>query len=124
MMRKLIYKLLIFLRVAKRPAFMGARVSQQPSQNELGQGDLAIVQAGGVEKWACFNCPGGCGEKVMLPLSPKRRPNWSVKLDDLDRPTLTPSVRQINECSCHFWIKAGEVVWCADSGHMDKSCEA
>ena len=38
-----------------------------------------------------------------------------VGLDWLGRPSLSPSVRQLNECRCHFWITRGMVRWCADS---------
>lgn len=40
----------------------------------------------------------------------------SVHLDWLRRPSVTPSVRQLNDCGCHFWIKSGRIQWCSDSG--------
>ncbi|MCW3783225.1 DUF6527 family protein [Defluviimonas salinarum] len=75
-----------------------------------------IVVRDGVDKWACFLCPGGCGEVLKLSLSRNRRPRWKVNIDWLARPTAAPSVRQLNECRCHFWIRKGRVEWCRDSG--------
>lgn len=92
-----------------------ARVSPwHPTPDQLQVGSLVVVCDGTLDKWACFRCPGGCGEKIQLSLSQARRPRWAVRLDWLLRPTIEPSVRQLNACRCHFWIKHGQVQWCAD----------
>ena len=70
------------------------------------------VVDGGVEKWACMKCPGGCGVVIPLSLNPKRRPRWSIGTDWLRRPSVSPSVHQQNECGCHFWIRKGRIDWC------------
>jgi hypothetical protein len=85
-----------------------------PAPNELGDDTIYVVNDTGLEKWACFKCPGGCGEKMMLSLLRDRRPRWTVKLDWLLRPSVKPSVWQTNECGCHFCIEHGHVAWCAD----------
>ncbi|MGB4950377.1 MAG: DUF6527 family protein [Rhizobiaceae bacterium] len=69
----------------------------------------------GVDKWACFRCPCGCGETIKLSLSKNRRPRWTAISDWLKRPAISPSVRQTNECRCHFWIRQGRIDWCKDS---------
>ena len=46
-----------------------------------------------------------------LSLSEKRRPRWSVTVDALGRPTVTPSVHVLNGCRCHFWIRRGAIDW-------------
>jgi len=73
---------------------------------------LVLVEDTGVLKWACLNCPGGCGKAINLSLNPNRRPKWSVKNDFLARPTIFPSVHQKNDCGCHFWVKKGAILWC------------
>ena len=37
-------------------------------------------------------------------------------MDFLDRPTIHPSVRQLDGAYAHFWVKSGYVEWCADTG--------
>ena len=101
----------------RRSALTGLVRAEHPGMDELADGRLCVVRDGGIEKWACFRCPGGCGHKIQLSLNPNRRPRWIVRLDWLDRPTLSPSVHQTNECRCHFWVRRGHVEWCRDSGH-------
>ena len=85
-----------------------------PEKDSLGAGELVVVRDGGVEKWACLKCPGGCGATISLSLNPQRRPRWSVFLDIWRRPTMQPSVHQTNQCGCHFWIRKGLIDWCRD----------
>lgn len=87
-------------------------VDSQPSDEEIAAGEVVVVESGGVRKWACLKCPGGCGMKIALSLNPKRRPRWQIARDWLGRPTVAPSVHQQNECGCHFWIREGRVEWC------------
>ena len=99
----------------KPPVFISEVVSQHPTPDSLEEGKLVIVKNGRLKKWACFRCPGGCGLKIMLSLSPNRSPRWRVKSDWLGRPSIKPSIRQLNDCGCHFWIRRGGVEWCLDS---------
>jgi len=92
---------------------------RHPAPDQIVPGEMTIVRDG-VNKWACFRCPGGCGEKIKLSLNQKRRPRWTVTPDCLNRPTVSPSIRQLNECRCHFWIRQGRVDWCKDSGYPQK----
>ncbi|MEE4540163.1 MAG: DUF6527 family protein [Erythrobacter sp.] len=108
---------LTMLRFIPRPELVGEVMDCHPSPDVLRRGTLVIVKDGKLEKWACLRCPGNCGEKLMLSLNPARRPRWAVKLDWLGRPSITPSVHQLNACRCHFWITRGTVHWCEDSGN-------
>ncbi|MFD1488795.1 DUF6527 family protein [Ancylobacter vacuolatus] len=92
-----------------------------PADAGLAQGRLVVVRDGDVEKWACLACPGGCGRTINLSLNPVRRPRWSVVTDFWSRPTLLPSVHQLNECGCHFWIKDGCIDWCQGGRPTDNS---
>lgn len=116
MWRNILLRLLVVCRIVSKPDVIGRVQARHPSHEQLRPGLVVIVRDGGVEKWACFKCPGGCGEKVMLPLSPSRRPHWRAIMDRFSRPTLEPSILQANECRCHFWVRAGRIVWCDDSG--------
>jgi len=104
-------------RLIGRSDLVGRVNARHPTHHELQTGALIVVHDGALDKWVCFRCPGGCGEKIQLSLNQARRPRWSVHLDWLLRPTLQPSVRQLNACRCHFWVRQGQVFWCADSGH-------
>ena len=108
-------RLLVKVGIIRRPDLVGRLMDRHPNPDEL-PGLLVIVKDGGHLKWACFRCPGGCGEKLQLSLNQARRPRWTVRLDWLQRPTVTPSVHQLNACRCHFVLKAGVVNWCEDSG--------
>lgn len=90
-----------------------------PDLERLRSGCLVIVRSGSLDKWVCFRCPGGCGEKLQLSLSQQRRPRWSISVDWFGRPSISPSIRQTNACRCHFWVKGGRVEWCRDSGHAN-----
>lgn len=107
---------LIGLGFVAKPDLAAEHMIDHPSPDDLKPGRLIVVKDGALAKWACFRCPGGCGERIQLSLGLARRPRWSVALDWLRRPTLEPSVRQLNACRCHFWVRHGKVEWCADSG--------
>lgn len=121
MLKALILKLLTGIGLVEPPDFIAETVPTHPTPAQLEEGKLFVVKDGKLDKWACFKCPGGCGEKIMLSLLPDRRPRWAVKLDWFRRPSVQPSVWQQNECGCHFWIKGGNVAWC-DGGrpHLTK----
>lgn len=87
-------------------------VERHPSDGEIANGEVVIVESDGVRKWACFKCPGGCGTRISLSLNPNRRPRWSIVRDWFGRPSVSPSVHQLNECACHFWIRQGRIDWC------------
>jgi hypothetical protein len=86
---------------------------RMPTDSEMRDGELVVVENGGVWKWACLKCPGGCGQKISLSLNPERRPRWRVWSDWFGRPSVEPSVHQKNSCRCHFWIRRGKIQWCA-----------
>lgn len=83
-----------------------------PDTVTLQHDEMIIVGDTKIRKWACLQCPGGCGSPISLSLNPDRRPRWTVLTDFWHRPTVSPSVHQLNACGCHFWIKSGRVEWC------------
>jgi hypothetical protein len=91
-------------------------VAEHPEAQGLKAGKVYVVGNKQFQKWALLRCPCGCGEMIMLSLSAKRRPSWTASIDWLGRPTLHPSIRQTAGCYSHFWIKGGQLQWCADTG--------
>jgi hypothetical protein len=116
MWRDVLRGLLVRVGLVQRPELVTRVMDRHPMPEELPPGHMVVVEDGGRQKWACFRCPGGCGEKLQLSLNPTRRPRWAVSFDWLRRPSLNPSVHQQNACRCHFWLKQGGIEWCADSG--------
>ncbi|MGE8941514.1 DUF6527 family protein [Leptospira interrogans] len=116
MWRDTLRQILVALGIIRRPDLVGRTSDRHPTPDELPAGLVIVVKDGGRAKWACLRCPGGCGEKLQLSLNANRRPSWATVFDWLRRPTVSPSVRQLSACRCHFWIKGGAVEWCADSG--------
>lgn len=121
MFRKAIIWALRAVGLLTRPEITARVMARHPSHDELTDDEVVVVQDGDFQKWACFNCPGGCGTKIMLTLVSRRSPHWNVEVDWQGRPTLWPSVRQTNDCRCHFWVRNGCVDWCADSGHDERT---
>lgn len=109
-------KMLVWRRYIRRPDFSAQTVLTHPTPEEIKSGQIIVVGDVQYQKWACFRCPGGCGESILLSLNQKRHPSWKITIDWLGRPTLYPSIRQLNDCQCHFWIRQGMIEWCADSG--------
>jgi Family of unknown function (DUF6527) len=103
---------------APKPDFTTERVATHPAPDRIKSGKIVVVGDRQIQKWACFQCPGGCGEVIKLSLNHNCRPCWSIQIDRFDRPTISPSIRQTNDCQCHFWIRSGQVEWCSDSGRV------
>ncbi len=116
MMRALARRILVAVRLIPRPAFTARLVAGHPDPGTMADGQIYVVGGRGYNKWAYFRCPADREEIVQLSLMPERRPRWTVAVDWLGRPTINPSVRQLDGTYAHFWIREGVVVWCGDSG--------
>ena len=108
--------LLVALRFARRPELMATLVADHPDPDAMRVGMIYIVGGASYRKWAYFKCPADHEEVIQLSLMPERRPHWKITTDILGRPTIHPSVRQLDGSYAHFWVKNGRIDWCADSG--------
>lgn len=62
-------------------------------------------------------CACGCGEKVVLPLSPE---HWKLCYDG--EITLSPSIGNYQyNCKSHYFIRDGKVVWVDSPNEVPKS---
>ena len=80
------------------------RAKAFPAEEAIRSGEVVFVIDGGVQKWACLKCPGGCGTMIPLSLSPARRPRWSIVSDWLQRPTpdrRSPSQQWRRQVRCY-----------------------
>lgn len=116
MLKLSLVRFLVGLHLLPRPQYLSCIVSEHPNPGEVVDGMMLIVKEGTLEKWACFRCPCGCGQRIQLSLSHIRRPRWAVQIDWLGRPSVNPSVRQLSGCRSHFGIKRGQIQWCKDTG--------
>ena len=108
--------LLVWLQIIPAPDLLAQTIASHPSPDDLEIGWIYIVRSSGYLKWAYFRCPANADEIIQLPLMPNHRPRWNVAIDFFQRPTISPSVRQLDGSYAHFWIKRGRINWCADTG--------
>jgi hypothetical protein len=65
------------------------------------------------EDWSVgLRCPCGCGDSIELMLVPEAKPRWDISVDDVNRPSLRPSVWRRTGCRSHFWLRGGRILWC------------
>ncbi len=114
MWRTPLRQLLVLVGIIPRPNVLARIVSRHPAPQQLVAELLAVVVDSGHAKWACLRCPCGCGDKIQLSLNPTRRPRWAVRIDWLGRPSVEPSIHQLDGCRSHFWIRGGRIIWCKD----------
>ena len=102
-----------------RVLFESCQVVDMPPSNEtIVSGELWVVENRGNSRWALFRCPCGCNHVITLSLQKVHSPHWVISHSQYHRPTLMPSVRQLDGCCSHFWLKDGRVFWCEDTGKM------
>lgn len=67
----------------------------------------------GLAPWAAaMLCPCGCGNVIQLSLLDADSPRWQLSVDRKGLPTLSPSVHRTKGCRSHFFLRAGQIVWC------------
>jgi hypothetical protein len=115
MLRNIIRSLAVRLGFIAKPVFEIRFMDRHPTPDQVQDGQIVVVRGVEHHKWACFRCPGGCGNRLQLSLVPTRRPRWTIRRDWLNRPSVHPSVLQTGACGAHFWIANGTVIWCEDS---------
>ena len=94
----------------QRPTYLAAVNQHRPQADELGCGVVILEVRDGHQKWAHLVCPR-CGDHIELPLA--GRGKWAVRVDGLRRPTFTPSIWERASCRAHFFVRRGEIHWCA-----------
>jgi hypothetical protein len=114
--KKFLLTLFIKLGFCDSPDFLSQITSDHPARDALPENQVLVVGGPGFKKWAYLKCPCGCGDFIMLSLSKKTRPRWSVSFDFFNRPTINPSIHQTSGCMSHFWIRKGDIDWCEDTG--------
>lgn len=73
--------------------------------------DLLLLRDAG-ENWSIgMRCPCGCGQRIELPLLAEVKPRWNLRVDQRNRPTLSPSVWLRDGCRSHFFVRNGKIVW-------------
>ena len=109
-------RMLVGIGLVDEPDLTAKFVDRHPNPSDIPEKVVVVVRGSDQLKWACFRCPGGCGNRFQLPLGAGAHPRWTISSDWLNRVTVFPSVLQADACHAHFWIRAGRVAWCLDSG--------
>lgn len=75
--------------------------------------EIAVAGTREFPKWLLIDCPCGHGHTILLPLSTRMQPHWSLRIDEGGRPSVRPSVdrNRYEGVRCHFWIRDGRVHW-------------
>ena len=119
--KTLLRNITVGLGIVRPPDLIRQSVSEHPALDDMKSGTVYVVCGPGYQKWALFRCPGCENNIVQLSLMPGRRPRWIVTTDIIGRPTISPSVRQLDKPFAHFWVKNGAVEWCTDSGRPSQT---
>lgn len=97
--------------VANRQSYSVALATSMSGLPANLEGKIILVGAVGAFKWAVFQCPCGCGERIDVNLMRSHRPSWHLRLTR-DKVTLYPSIWVPSErCGSHFWIVRNQVRW-------------
>jgi Family of unknown function (DUF6527) len=96
-------------------------VERPPGNEQVAAHQLYYVVTGDRPKWSLFKCPCGCGDVITLSLQPVHTPHWNLTKANSGGPTLYPSVWRDKGCFSHFWVKAGRISWCPDTGSCPDS---
>ena len=62
--------------------------------------------------YAAMVCPCGCGGTLRMNLRPEAEPCWRLSASETGAATLQPSVWRDEGCRSHFFLRAGQIVWC------------
>ena len=112
----LVRTLLVLLGIIPEPDILAKMVAESPASEAIENKTMYIVSEKRHAKWAYFRCPADRDEMIQLCLMPNHRPRWMITIDFLGRPTVNPSIRQLDGSFAHFWIRKGQINWCKDSG--------
>ncbi len=86
-------------------------IADNPNPDVLKDNIIYVVGRDSYVKWAYLKCPSKCGDIIMLSLIKSKRPSWVIKQDKIGRPTIYPSIRKLDGCRSHFWVKKGKLIW-------------
>jgi hypothetical protein len=85
-------------------------IQDNPLLDSLEDNVIYVVMKN-LPRWVYLKCPCGCKEVIMLSLDRNQFPSWTVKQDKFGRATLMPSIRKLDGCKSHFFIKKGKLIW-------------
>ena len=77
---------------------------------DFGEEDVILISVG----YVSFMCPCNEGGMRRLPIKSGAKKGWDVKEVD-GKVTISPSIRDVACCKCHFFIRENRVDWCSDS---------
>lgn len=86
-------------------------LEELPERLEAG---VVYVLGEGAHKWfVALLCPCGCGATVQVSLLPDAVPTWKLIEHPDQTISLHPSVWGRVGCRSHFFLRRGQIQWCA-----------
>lgn len=82
------------------------------ADNPFDSQTLYIQKRGGVDRWAYFSCPCGCGAELNICLQSSAIPYWDYEEHDDGTVSFSPSILHKVGCQSHFYIRHNIVEWC------------
>ncbi len=110
-MQRTLWRWLERIGAVKPPTYLLVDVCEMLTDDEVKPGCIYRERREGYDKWAYLRCPR-CHECIRLPLG--RNGRWSLQGDWMARPTIAPSIWQTGSCQAHFFVRRGDILWCAE----------
>lgn len=86
-------------------------IPDNPNPDTLKKNIVYVVGEKKYVKWAYLKCPCGCNDAILLSLNRTEYPSWSIYQDNLGRASISPSIKKLDGCKSHFFIKKGKLIW-------------
>jgi len=74
---------------------------------------IYLIGEGGEFWFAAMKCPCGCNETIQLSLLDEDSPHWRYQRHEDNTVSLDPSIWGTKGCKSHFFVRRGEIDWCA-----------
>jgi hypothetical protein len=72
--------------------------------------DIYLVEKEHRKTWVVFSCPCEQGHRLVINLSPTKRPSWNISIRK-NQASLWPSLWLKGLCKSHFWLRNNRVYW-------------
>ncbi len=86
-------------------------IDEYPAHQLPEPGEILVVGSREHPKWAFFRCPCGCEVLLSVNFMKSISPCWDVDFNSEGAITVAPSIRHVDGCGSHFFIRANRVEW-------------
>lgn len=108
------------LRIFRRPPRPYTTIEATDLPNAIKAREVYLIGENGYLWYVAMLCPCGCGATVQLSCLPDARPCWGVSRHADQTISLHPSVARLKGCKSHYFLKRGQIIWCASSDRENR----